>query len=180
MGFLHTRLQVQQKESTRLSFSSALLSKLSFLECVCAVFAYVQLHLQEDAVYRFAAATGRKIHIVLEAEFRELAGVKREVRRKTPPLPYQIPLRQVHDEWDSLSSAGAVDVVHPKTGDPAIDETVRNLAIEPVILQPRGRNGVDDIGSRLVVPMQVLRLPGYERKALGVVHRLPFHVQVGA
>src|SRR6266571_6251178 len=152
MGFLHTRLQVQQKESTRLSFSSALLSKLSFLECVCAVFAYVQLHLQEDAMHRFTPSAGRKIHVVLEAEFRELAGVKREVRRKPPPLPHQILLRQAADEWDSWCSAGAVGVVHPESGDPAVDKTVGELAIQPVILQTRGRNDGGRARSGVIIP----------------------------
>src|SRR5437867_2638401 len=149
-----------------------------FLECVCAVFAYVQLHLQEDAMDRFAPTAGSKIHIVLETEFRELAGVKRDVRRKPPALPNQIAVGLVDDKRRGRRSAGAVDVVHPETGDPPVDKAIGDLTVQSVILQPRGRNNRDVARTWpcLVVSMQILRLPGYERKALGVVHRLPLHV----
>src|SRR5437660_2513445 len=118
----------------------------------------VELRLKKHAVDRFTTPAGRNIHIVLEAEFRELTGVKRDVWRKTPPLPRQVSLSQRGEKRHSGRSPGAVDVVHSKAGDPTVDKAVGELAVQPIVLQPRSRDPVDDVRSRLIVPMQILRL----------------------
>src|SRR2546428_13957669 len=96
--------------------------------------------LKKHAVDRFTTTAGRNIQIVLEAEFRELTGVKRDVRRKTPPLPRQVSLSQRGEKRHSGRSPGAVSVVHPKAGHPAVCEPIRQLAVQAIILEAVGRD----------------------------------------
>src|SRR3989442_4284496 len=105
-----------------------------------SVLADVDLRLKKHAMDRFTTTAGRNIQIVLEAEFRELTGVKRNVRRKTPPLPRQVSLSQRGEKRHSGRSPGAVSVVHPKAGHPAVCEPVRQLAVQAIILESRSRD----------------------------------------
>src|SRR2546422_3453050 len=138
-----------------------------------SVLADVEFRLKKHAMDRFTTTAGRNIQIVLEAEFRELTGVKRDVRRKTPPLPRQVSLSQRGEKRHSGCSPGAVSVVHPKAGHPAVCEPIRQLAVQAIILEAGGRNSIDRIRPRLGVPMQILRLPGHKRKTPGGIYPLP-------
>src|SRR2546430_12145121 len=132
-----------------------------------AVLTDVELRLKKHAVDRFTTTAGRNIQIVLEAEFRELTGVKRDVRRKTPPLPRQVSLSQRGEKRHSGRSPGAVSVVHPKAGHPAVCEPIRQLAVQAIILEAGGRNAIDRIRPPPVGPMQKLRLPSHQPKTPG-------------
>src|SRR5256712_13382927 len=100
-----------------------------------SVLADVELRLKKHAMDRFTTTAGRNIQIVLEAEFRELTGVKRDVRRKTPPLPRQVSLSQRVEKRHSGCSPRAVSVVHPKPRHPALCEPIRQLAVQAIILE---------------------------------------------
>src|SRR5256712_8536101 len=137
-----------------------------------SVLADVEFRLKKHAMDRFTTTAGRNIQIVLEAEFRELTGVKRDVRRKTPSLPHQVSLSQRGEKRHSGRSPGAVSVVHPKAGHPTVDEPIRQLAVQAIILEAGGRKGIDRIPPRPVVPQQILRVPGHKRETLGGIDRL--------
>src|SRR2546423_5660914 len=122
------------------------------------MFADVQLHLQEDAVYSFAAPAVGKIHVVLETKFGKFARVKRKVRGKSPPFAHQIPLCERRQERHGFPAAGAVRVVNPEAGYPAIRKSVQHLRVETKVLETGSRNWILVVGSSLVIPVQIFSL----------------------
>src|ERR687891_555368 len=151
---------------------------LSFskLKSMSSMLADVELRLEEHAMDRLTPPTVCEIQIVLEAEFRKLRRVEGQVRRQTPAFTHQVSLGQSRQERHSNFGTGAIGIIHPEDGYPTIGKSVKELGVEPEILGTRCRDSVNVIRSCLVIPKQILRLPGKKRKASDMIHRLPFQV----
>src|SRR2546428_819929 len=100
-----------------------------------SVLADVEFRLKKHAMDRFTTTAGRNIQIVLEAEFRELTGVKRVFGKKPPPPPHQVPLSQGGKKRHGGPPPGAVSVAPPKAGPPTVDDPIRQLAVQAIILE---------------------------------------------
>src|SRR5690349_11543547 len=84
---------------------------------------------------------GAFVEIVLQANFRELARIPRQVWRNPPAPP---PFRIVTVDKLIATRMQSVDIIEAQRGHPTFVKSIRDLRIKAPIFEQLARNSVDD------------------------------------